>query len=90
VSSVEEVSPQVAVCLVVSDDGLDGGSSPEFLFDLAVNAALLAGLEDPPRVGCVVAAVAFVHIDPLYLAPGQHLGFGDHVFQGVAVIGVAG
>ena len=80
----------MAVCFAVPDDSFDGGSPAEFLLDLAVNAALLAGLEDPPRVGGVVAAVSFVHIGPLDLAPGQQLGFGDHVFQGVAVIGIAG
>ena len=73
-AALEEVSAQVAVCLAVSDDGFDGGSPPEFLLDLAVNAALLAGFEDPPRVRGVVAAIALVHIGPVDLAPGQPLG----------------
>ena len=41
-AALEEVSPQMAVCLAVSDDGFDGGSPPEFFFDLAVHAAFLA------------------------------------------------
>jgi hypothetical protein len=67
-AALEEVSAEMAVCLAVSDDGFDGGSPSEFLFDLAMNAALLAGFEDPRRVGSVVAAVVFVHIGPLDLA----------------------
>ncbi len=82
---MQKVSAEVAIGFAMTDDGFDGGSPPQFLLDLAMDAALLAGFEDPPRVGGVVAPVALVHIGPLDLAAGQHLGFLDHVLQGVAV-----
>ena len=73
-AALEEVSAQMAVCLAVSDDGFDGGSPPEFVLDLPVDAALLAGFEHPPRVGGVMAAVAFVHIGPAgFTFQVQHL-----------------
>ena len=53
-AAFEEVAAQVAVGLAMSDDGFDGGPSPQLLLDLAMDAALLAGFEDPPRVGSVV------------------------------------
>jgi hypothetical protein len=40
----------MAVHLAMADDGLDCGSAPRLLLDLAVNAALLAGSEDPARL----------------------------------------
>ncbi len=46
-AAFEEVSAQVAVGFAVSDDGFDGGSSLQLLLDLPVDAALLAGFEDP-------------------------------------------
>jgi hypothetical protein len=46
----------------MTDDGFDGGSPPEFASDLSMDAALLAGFEDPERLGRVVAPVALVHI----------------------------
>ena len=76
----QEVSGQVAVGLAMADDGFDGGSSPELASDLAVDAALLAAFEDPPRVGGVVAAACLVGIGALDLAPGQRLGFRNDVF----------
>ena len=42
-AALEEVAAEMAVGLAVSDDGLDGGSPAQLLFDLAVDAALLAG-----------------------------------------------
>ena len=69
-ASLEEVSVEMAVALAVSDDRFDGGSPPKFPFDLAVDAAFLAGFEHPPRDGCVVAPVSLVHIGALDLAPG--------------------
>ena len=78
-AAFEEVSAQATVGFAMADDGFDGRSSPEFLLDLAVDAALLAGFEDPARLRRVVAAIAFVDIGAL-----------DHVGQGVAVIGIAG
>ena len=41
----------MAIGLAVSDDGLDGGSPAQLPLDLAMDAALLAGLEDPERLG---------------------------------------
>lgn len=52
----------------MADDGFDGGPSPEFLLDLSVDAALLAGFRDSPKVGCVVVAAALIDISPLDLA----------------------
>ncbi len=89
-ASLEEVPAQMAVGFAVTDDGLDGGPPPEFLFDLSMNAAPLAGFEDPDRIWHIVAPVSLVHIDPLDLAAGQRLGLLDDFFQGVAVIGVSG
>jgi hypothetical protein len=51
---LRKFAAQVAVGLAMSDDGFDGGPSPQLLLDLAMDAALLAGFEDPPRVGSVV------------------------------------
>ncbi len=89
-AALEEVAAQMAVGFAMADDGLNGGSSPEFASDLAMDAALLARLEDPVRVRRIVAPVALVHIGPLDLAAGQRLGFLEHVLQGVTVVGIAG
>ncbi len=59
----------MAVGFAVTDDGLDGRAPPQFASDLAVDAALLAGLEDSERFGCVVALVALVDVGALDLAP---------------------
>ncbi len=80
----------MAVHLAMADDGLDGGSAPQLLLDLAVNAALLARFEDPERFWRIVAPVALVDIDPFDLAAGQRLGFLDRLPQGVAVVRIAG
>ncbi len=88
--AVRVVPVEMAVALAVADDGLDGASSPELLFDLAVHTALLAGLEDPERLRRIVTPVALVDIDPLDLTAGQRLGFLQHLAQAVAVIGIAG
>jgi len=42
-----------------------------------VDAALLAGEEDPERLRCIVAAVALVGVDPLDLAPRERLRLLD-------------
>ena len=86
---MQEVSVQMAVGFAVTDHRLYGGSSSQFLFDLAVDATLLAGLEDPERLGRRVAPVALVDINPLDLAAGQRLGLLDHLLQGVAAISPA-
>ncbi len=88
--SLEEVSTKLTVGFVVTDDGLNGASSPEFFFDLSVDAAFLSGFEDPVRPRHVVATVALVDIDALDLAPGEGLGLLDDPLQGVAVEGIPG
>ena len=47
----------MAVGLEMADDGLDRRPAAEFALDGAVNAALLARVEDPERLGRIVAAV---------------------------------
>ena len=88
-AAFQEVAAEMAVHLAMSDDGFDGGSSPQFASDLPVDGALLTGFEDPPRIGRVVAPVALVHISPLDLAAGQRLGFLDRLLQGVTAIGTS-
>ena len=89
-AALEEVAIEMAVGLAMFDDRFDGGSPPRFLLDLPMDAALLTGFEDLPRVGGVVAPISFVHIGPLDLALRERLGFLDDVFQGMAVMGVSG
>ena len=89
-AAFQEVAPEMAVGLAMTDDGLDGGSPPEFAFDLSVNAALLARFEDPARLRRVVTHITRIHIGALDLAAGERLGFLDDLPQGVAVIGVSG
>jgi len=38
---LDEVSADMAFCLKVSDDGVDGGSPPEFLLELTAPAVLV-------------------------------------------------
>lgn len=66
----------------------DRRSSSQFLLDLTVDTALLAGQEDPARVLDVVTAISFVDIDPLDLAARQSFGFLDDLVQRMPVIGV--
>jgi hypothetical protein len=61
----------MAISFAMADDGLYGGSSPEFLLDLAMDAAPLARFEAPERLGRIVAPVALVDTGPLDLAPGE-------------------
>ena len=74
-AAFEEVSAQMAVGFAMTNDGLDGGPTPELLFDLAVNAALLPGTIDPVGLRRIVADIALVHMSPLDLAPGKGLCF---------------
>jgi hypothetical protein len=55
----------MAVGFQVSDHGLDGGAAPQFAFNDAEDAALLAGDEDAARVGGVMAAVSLIDIGAL-------------------------
>jgi len=56
---------------LVADGGIDGGRAPQFAFDAAEHAALLARDEDAARVLDVVAAVAIVHVGALDRAAGE-------------------
>ncbi len=87
---MQEVSVQMAIGFTVADHRLYCRAAPEFLLDLTKDAAFLPGLEDPEGLGRGVAPVALVDIDPLDLAPRERLGFFQHLFQGVAVIGISG
>lgn len=80
----------MAVGFAMADDHFNGGASPQFFLDLSVSAALLPGTEDPVWIWRVMAAIALVDIGPFDLAPGQRLGFPDHLAQGVPVICIAG
>lgn len=86
----EDVAAEMAVGFAMSDNGLEGRSAPELFLDLAGHAALLAGCEDPYRVGRVVADISLVDIGPFDLAAGQGHGLVEHVPQGVAVVRIAG
>lgn len=46
-AAFEVVTVQMAVGFAMTDDGRYGGSGPQFASDLAVDAALLARMEDP-------------------------------------------
>ena len=70
----QEVAPQMSVGLAMTDDRFDGGPPLEFLFDLTMDAALLARTEDPEPLRSVMAHIALVHISALDLAPGERLG----------------
>ena len=80
----------MAIRLYVADRRLDGGWAPKYLFDLAVDAALLAGEEDSERLRRVVAAVALVGVDAFDPVAGEGLGLRDDGAQGVAMVGFAG
>ena len=62
-ASAQAVPSQVAIRLHVADRRLDGGTSSEFLLDLAVDAALVAVEKHPERLRRVVAAVALVDVE---------------------------
>ncbi len=55
-AAVQEVSAEVAIGLAMTD----GGSPSELLLDLPMDAAFLAGFENPERLGRIVAPVARV------------------------------
>jgi hypothetical protein len=62
---------EMAVGFQVSDHGLDGGAAPQFAFNDAEDAALLAGDEDAARVGGVMATVSLIDIGALDVAAGE-------------------
>ena len=88
-TAFQVVAVQMAVCLAMADHRFDCRAAPEFLFDLAMHPALLAGAEDPHGFRRLVADIALVHVDPLDLPAGQGLGFRQHFGQGVAIIRVS-
>ncbi len=59
-AAFQEVAVQMAIGFAVADDGLDGGSSPQLLLDLPVDAALLAGFEDPVWLWRVVILTPYI------------------------------
>ena len=65
---------EVAISLHVPDDGLDCRATFQLALDDAEQATLLAGDEDAPRMGRVVAAIAFVDIGTFDRAAGELLG----------------
>ena len=67
-AAFEEVSAQAAVGFAIADHRLDGRSSPQLLFDLAVYAALLAELEEPERCRRVMSLIA---VGTEYLIRGE-------------------
>ena len=87
--ALEVAAAEVAFLLHMADERLDGGASPQLAFDDAEDAALLAGDEDPSRVGRIVAAVSLVDVGPFDLASGEALGVLDGGPQCVAVVGIA-
>ena len=64
----------MSLVLHVTDDGLDGGSTPEFAFDGAEDATSLPGDEDAAWVGGIVAAVALIDIGSLDLTACKPFG----------------
>jgi hypothetical protein len=80
---------EMAVVFHVTDRGLDGGAAPQFAFDDAEYAALLAGDEDAAWAFGVVAAVSLVDIGALDGPAGEPFGGGDDGAERVAVIRIA-
>ena len=75
--------------LHVADHGLDCGSTSQFAFDGAEDAALLPRDKDAAWILRRVATVPLVDIGPLDLAAGEILGVLDDVPQGVTVVRIA-
>ena len=73
----------------VADYGLYGGSTSQFAFDRARDAALLSRDEDAAWILRIMAAVTLVDVGALDLAAGELLGVLDDVPQGVAVVRIA-
>ena len=79
----------MALCLHVTDHGLDGGAASQLAFDDAEDAALLSRDEDAAWIVRIVAALLFVDIGTLDLATGELLRLIDDVAQRVTVVRVA-
>jgi hypothetical protein len=88
-SSFEVAATKVVIGLHVADRGLVGRTAPQFTFDAAERATLLAGDKDAARV-LVVAAIAFVHLGALDRAAGEPFGGGNHATERVAIVRIAG
>ena len=89
-AALEVAASEVAFCLEVSDDGLDGGAAAQLTLDDTEDAAFLAGDEDATGILRVVAAVSLVDIGPLDRTGGERLGAVKDVPQGVTIVGVIG
>jgi hypothetical protein len=87
--SFEIAATKMALGFHMADHGLDGGAASQFALDGTEHAALLPGDEDAVWVGRIVAAVSFVDIGPLDLAPGEPLGVLDRGPQRVPIIRIA-
>jgi hypothetical protein len=73
-----------------SNRGRNYGSPPQFAFDGAGHAALLARDEDAAGISRVVAVVSLAGIDALDRTAGELFGVIDYAAQGVAIVRVAG
>ena len=69
----------MAIILHVSNRGFDRRAAPQLAFDIAEDAALLAGDEDAAPVLRVMAAVSLVDIGALDRAADECLGSVDDV-----------
>ena len=87
----EVVSAHAVLIRAVADDGLHGRAALHLLFDCRRHAAFLSLCEDAEYLGVrgVVVSVSGFGEYLLNLIDDQFLHAGDHVFQGVTVLGVA-
>jgi hypothetical protein len=76
----------VTISLHATDHRLGGIASPQFVFNDAENAALLARDEDAARALGVMTATALVDIAALDLAAGELFSGFDDGFEGVTVV----
>ena len=87
--SLEIAAAEVALGFHMAYHGLDGGAASQLALDGAEHAALLPGDEDAVWVRRIVAAVSFVDIGTLDLAPGEPFGVLDRGPQRVPIIRIA-
>ena len=88
-TTFEIAAAEVTFGFHVADHRLDGGSTSQFAFDGAEDAALLSRDEDAAWILRIVAAVTLVDIGALDLAAGELLGVLDDVPQRVTVVRIA-